>query len=127
MHGSRTEVGGGGRWPRFTLKITSSIGNKQLSSTLTPVEPLWNQKVQFSFEIDSWSHCKQAEDVEPTVDKLRTKTLTKLFSVMFWEAPPPPPLRRKLLDPRMSVLLFSELMKYNKGVSNMLGESRSMY
>ena len=29
-------VGGGNRWPRLTLKITSSIGNKQLSSSATP-------------------------------------------------------------------------------------------
>ena len=30
MHGPREEVGGGGgRWPGLTLKITSSIGNKQ--------------------------------------------------------------------------------------------------
>ena len=31
MHGPREEVGGGGggRWPEHTLKITSSIGNKQ--------------------------------------------------------------------------------------------------
>ena len=28
--------GGGNRWPRLTLKITSSIGNKQLSSTPNP-------------------------------------------------------------------------------------------
>ena len=32
MHGSREEVGGGGgRWSRLTLKITSSLGNKQMS------------------------------------------------------------------------------------------------
>ena len=41
MDGPREEVGGGGggggnRWPGLTLKITSSIGNKQLSSTPTP-------------------------------------------------------------------------------------------
>ena len=39
MHGPREEVGGGGggnRWPRLTLKITSSMGNKQLGSTATP-------------------------------------------------------------------------------------------
>ena len=41
MHGPREEVcvcvgGGGNRWPRLTLKFTSSIGNKQLSSTATP-------------------------------------------------------------------------------------------
>ena len=31
-------LGGGGkdRWPELTLKITSSIGNKQLSSTPSP-------------------------------------------------------------------------------------------
>ena len=32
MHGPREDVGGG-RGNRCTLKITSSIGNKQLSST----------------------------------------------------------------------------------------------
>ena len=34
MHRPREEVGGGGgggRWPELTLKITSSIGIKQLS------------------------------------------------------------------------------------------------
>ena len=42
MHGPREEVCvcrgevGGNRWPGLTLKITSSIGNKQLSSTPTP-------------------------------------------------------------------------------------------
>ena len=39
MHGPREEVGGGGgggRWPELTLKVTSSIGNKQLSSTPSP-------------------------------------------------------------------------------------------
>ena len=36
MHGPREAVGGGNRWPGLTLKITSSIGNKQLSSTPTP-------------------------------------------------------------------------------------------
>ena len=36
-HHARTQRGGGGnRWPGLTLKITSSIGNKQLSSTPTP-------------------------------------------------------------------------------------------
>ena len=34
MHGPREEVEGN-RWPGLTLKITSSIGNKQLS--LTPI------------------------------------------------------------------------------------------
>ena len=50
MHGPREEVGGN-RWPGLTLKITSSIGNKQLSSTPTPpkmLDPLWNQKLHFS-------------------------------------------------------------------------------
>ena len=32
--------GGGNKWPRLSLKITSSIGNKQLSSTATP-EKCW--------------------------------------------------------------------------------------
>ena len=54
MHGHREEVGGN-RWPGLTLKITSSIGNKPLSSTPPlenigpPLEPkitilvsLWN-------------------------------------------------------------------------------------
>ena len=44
MHGPSEEVyvcvcgggGGGNRWPGLTLKITSSMGNKQFSSTLTP-------------------------------------------------------------------------------------------
>ena len=43
--------GGGNRWPGLTLKITSSIGNKQLSSTPTPGKcwtPLWNQNYIFS-------------------------------------------------------------------------------
>ena len=35
MHGPREEVGGN-RWPGLTLKITSSIGNKQMSLTPTP-------------------------------------------------------------------------------------------
>ena len=41
--------GAGGRWPELTLKITSSIGIKQLSSTPHPwkiLDPLLNQKVQ---------------------------------------------------------------------------------
>ena len=41
----------GNRWPGLTLKITSSIGNKQLSSTPTPgkmLDPLWNQSYIFS-------------------------------------------------------------------------------
>ena len=55
MHGPSEEVGEGNRLPRLTLKITSSMGNKQLSSTPTqenvgpPLEPkitflasLWN-------------------------------------------------------------------------------------
>ena len=42
---------GGGRWPGLTLKITSSIGNKQLSSTPTPgkcLTPFVTQNYIFS-------------------------------------------------------------------------------
>ena len=59
--------GGGNRWPRLTLKITSSIGNKQLSSTATP-------------------------------GKCWTPFGTKNY-------------------------IFSELMEYNEGMLNILGES----
>ena len=59
--------GGGNRWPGLTLKITSSIGNKQLSSTPTPGK-CW---IPFG---------------------------TKNY-------------------------IFSELMEYNEGMSNMLGVS----
>ena len=56
MHGPREEVcvcggGGGNRWPRLTLKITSSIGDKQLSSTATPGKcwtPFGTKKYIFS-------------------------------------------------------------------------------
>ena len=65
---ARTQRGGGGnRWPQLTLKITSSIGNKQLTST-------------------------------PTPGKCWTPIGTKNCN-------------------------FSELMEYNKGMSNMLGVS----
>ena len=75
MHGPREEVcvcvcvclWGGNRWPRLTLKITSSIGNKQLSSNATP-------------------------------GKCWTPFGTKNY-------------------------IFSELMEYNEGMSNMLGVS----
>ena len=58
MHGPREEFffGGGDRWPELTLKITSSIGNKQLSSTPTPwkmLDPLLEPKNTVFFEIDS--------------------------------------------------------------------------
>ena len=66
MHGPREEVGGN-RWPGLTLKITSSIGKKQLSST-------------------------------PTPGKCWTPFGTKNY-------------------------IFSELMEYNEGMSNMLGVS----
>ena len=66
MHGPKEEVGGN-RWPVLTLKITSSIGNKQLSSTPTPGK-CW---IPFG---------------------------TKNY-------------------------IFSELMEYNEGMSNMLGVS----
>ena len=59
--------GGGNRWPGLTLKITSSIGNKQLSST-------------------------------PTPGKCWIPFITKNY-------------------------IFSELMEYNEGMSNMLGVS----
>ena len=65
MHGPREKVGGGGggRWPELTLKITSSIGNKQLSPHhWKMLDSLWNQKVQFSFILT----------VDPTVNMLRT-------------------------------------------------------
>ena len=74
------------------------------------LDPLWNQKVQFSLKMT-----KQIEDIELTVDKFEDQKVDKALP------PPPPPLRRKLLDPRMSVMLFSELMDYNEGMSNMLG------
>ena len=47
--------GGGGRWPDLTLKITSSIGNKQLSSTppLENVGPPLEPKSTVFFDIDS--------------------------------------------------------------------------
>ena len=57
--------GGGGRWPELTLKITSSIGNKQLSSTRTPGKcwtPFGTKKVQFSLILT----------VDPTVNMLWT-------------------------------------------------------
>ena len=67
MHGPREEVGGGVTGDPDTLKITSSIGNKQLSST-------------------------------PTPGKCWTPFGTKNY-------------------------IFSELMEYNEGMSNMLGVS----
>ena len=68
---------------------------------------------------------KQIEDIEPTGDKFEDQKVDKaLFCQILSCAPPPPlPLRRKLLDPRMSVMLFSEFVDYNKGMSNMLGVS----
>ena len=52
MYGPREEVGEGGeRLPGLTLKITSSIGNKQLSSTPTPgkcLTPFVTQNYIFS-------------------------------------------------------------------------------
>ena len=66
MHGPREEVVDN-RWPELTLKITSSIGNKQLSWTPTP------RKCWTPFETKNY--------------------------------------------------IFSELMKYNEGMSNMLGVS----
>ena len=58
MNGPREEVGGD-RWPGLTLKITSSIGNKQLSSTTIPenVGPPLEPKSTVFFD--------------PTVNKLR--------------------------------------------------------
>ena len=119
--------GGGGRWPGLTLKIANSIGNKQLSSTTTP-EKYWTP-----FGAKK-SHCKQIEDVEPTVDKFEDQKVDKAFFCQILSCPPappppppPPPLRRKLLDPRMSVMLFSEFVDYNKGMSNMLGVSTCIY
>ena len=131
---ARTKRGGWGegRWPGLTLKITSSIGNKQLSSTPTP------GKCWTPFGTKKYSFLQVT--IEPSVNKfrtlnllqisLRTKKLTKPFFVRFCSAsppaPPPPPLRRKLLDPLMSDMLFSELKEYNKGMSmmsNMLGVS----
>ena len=41
--------GGGNRWPRVTLKITSSIGNTELENVGAPLEP----KSSIIFEIDS--------------------------------------------------------------------------
>ena len=67
MHGPSEEVGEGNRLPGLTLKITSSMGNKQLSST-------------------------------PTPGKCWTPFGTKNY-------------------------IFSELMEYNEGMSNMLGVS----
>ena len=113
--------GGEGRWPVLILKIANSIGNKQLSSTTTP-EKCWTPfgTKEYSF---LWSHCKQIEDVEPTVDKFEDQKVDKAFFCQILSSPPPPLLRRKLLDPPMSVMFFSEFVDYNKGMSNMLGVS----
>ena len=64
MHGPREEVGGGGnRWPGLTLKITSSIGNKQLSST--PPPPLENVgpplKLKITFLVRLWNTMKACQ------------------------------------------------------------------
>ena len=49
--------GGGNRWPGLALKITSSIGNKQLSSTPTPgnVGPPLEQKHYIFSEFTEYS------------------------------------------------------------------------
>ena len=95
MHGPREEVGGGGggRWPGLTLKIANSIGNKQLSSTTTP-EKYWTP-----FGAKK-SHCKQIEDVEPTVDKFEDQKVDKAFFCQILSCPPapPPPPPPPLLD-----------------------------
>ena len=54
MHGHREEVGGN-RWPELTLKITISVGNKQLSKTPTPVNvgPPLEPKSTVFIDIDS--------------------------------------------------------------------------
>ena len=53
--------GGGNRWPRLTLKITSSIGNKQLSSTATPgnVGPPLEPKI--TFLVSLWNTMKACQ------------------------------------------------------------------
>ena len=55
------------------------------------LDPLLNQKVQ---KIDSWSHHKQVEDVEPTVDKFEDQKVDKAFFCQILSCPLPP-LRRK--------------------------------
>ena len=132
--------GGGGRWPGLNLKIHKFYREyKQLSWTPTPGK-CWTSlelKRTVFFESDSWTLCKQVEDVEPTVDKFEDQKVDNTFFCQILSCPPPPlphppppPPRRKSLDPRMSVMLFSELMEYNKGISimsNMLGVSRPIY
>ena len=53
--------GGGNKWPRLSLKITSSIGNKQLSSTATPenVGPPLEPKITFLVSLgDTMKACQ---------------------------------------------------------------------
>ena len=57
MHGPREEVGGN-RWPRLTLKITSSIGNKQLSSTPTPGKCWTPFGTKVTFLVSLWNTMK---------------------------------------------------------------------
>ena len=94
MHGPiERRWGGGGRWPGLTLKIANSIGNKQLSSTTTP-EKCWTP---FETKKNSFlrSHCKQIEDIEPTVDKFEDQKVDKAFFCQILPCPPSPP---NLLD-----------------------------
>ena len=77
----RRPGGGRDRWPGHTLKITSSTGNKQLSSTL-PLEmldPLWNPKVQFSLILTVDPTVNMLRTMNPLYITLRTKKLTAFF------------------------------------------------
>ena len=60
MHGPREEVGGN-RWPGLTLKITSSIGNKQLSSTPTPGKCGIPCEPKITFLVSLWNTMKACQ------------------------------------------------------------------
>ena len=87
------------------------------------LDPLWDHSVQFSSILTVEPTVNMLRTMEPTVDKFEDQKVDKVFLPVRFCPAPPPPLRRKLLDPRMSVMLFSELMEYNKGMSDMLGIS----
>ena len=57
MHGPREEVGGN-RWPGLTLKITSSIGNKQLSSIPTPGKCWTPLEPKITYLVSLWNTMK---------------------------------------------------------------------
>ena len=60
-HGRTRRGSGGNRWPGLTLKITSSIGNKQLSSTPNPGKCWTPFGTKVTFLVSLWNTMKACQ------------------------------------------------------------------